>query len=87
MSFPGKASVAQGVTSGISHYVRFLGKRVCSFGGALRPQKPEGLRFMAYAEAKAGGRGRFSGYLSLHCHHQNDFCNKMGSDNSRFNVS
>ena len=26
-------------------------------------------------------------YLSLHCHHQNDFCIKMGSDERRFNVS
>ena len=26
-------------------------------------------------------------YLSLHCHHQNDSCIKMGSDQSRFNVS
>ena len=26
-------------------------------------------------------------YLSLHCHHQNDFCIKMGSDGSHFNVS
>ena len=26
-------------------------------------------------------------YLSLHCHHQNDFCNKVGSDESHFNVS
>ena len=26
-------------------------------------------------------------YLSLHCHHQNDFCIKMGSDGSYFNVS
>ena len=26
-------------------------------------------------------------YLSLHCHHQNDSCIKMGSDESRFNVS
>ena len=26
-------------------------------------------------------------YLSLHCHHQNDFCIKMGSDQSHFNVS
>ena len=26
-------------------------------------------------------------YLSLHCHHLNDFCIKMGSDESRFNVS
>ena len=26
-------------------------------------------------------------YLSLYCHHQNDFCIKMGSDESHFNVS
>ena len=26
-------------------------------------------------------------YLSLHCLHQNDFCIKMGSDESHFNVS
>ena len=26
-------------------------------------------------------------YLSLHCHHQNDFCIKMGSDESHVNVS
>ena len=32
-----------------------------------------------------GGRGRL--YTSLQCHHQNDFCIKMGSDESHFNVS
>ena len=26
-------------------------------------------------------------YLSLHCHHQNDSCIKMGSDEIHFNVS
>ena len=26
-------------------------------------------------------------YLSIHCHHQNDSCIKMGSDESHFNVS
>ena len=26
-------------------------------------------------------------YLSLHCHHQNDFCIKVCSDESHFNVS
>ena len=26
-------------------------------------------------------------YLSLHCHHQNDSCFEMGSDESHFNVS
>ena len=33
-----------------------------------------------------GGRGRLL-YQSLHCHHQNDSCIKMGSDKSHFNVS
>ena len=26
-------------------------------------------------------------YLSLHCHHQNDYCTEVGSDESHFNVS
>ena len=26
-------------------------------------------------------------YLSLHCHHQNDSCIKVGSEESHFNVS
>ena len=35
-----------------------------------------------------GGEGRGRLYnLSLHCHHQNDFCVKMGSDESHLNVS
>ena len=39
-----------------------------------------------------GGGGRMGGgreiiYLSLHCHHQNDFCIKVGSDESHFNVT
>ena len=35
-----------------------------------------------------GGRGRERLlYLSLHCHHQNDSCFKMGNDESHFNVS
>ena len=36
------------------------------------------------------GQGRGGGeiiYLSLHCHHQNNSCIKMGSDESHFNVS
>ena len=32
-------------------------------------------------------RERESIYLSLHCHHRNDSCIKMGSDESHFNVS
>ena len=31
--------------------------------------------------------GREIMYPSLHCHHQNDFCSKVGSDESHFNVS
>ena len=34
-----------------------------------------------------GGGEREIIYPSLHCHHQNDFCIKMGSDKSHFNVS
>ena len=34
-----------------------------------------------------GGGGVEIIYLSLHCHHQNDFCIKVGSDDSHFNVS
>ena len=34
-----------------------------------------------------GGGGRGILCLSLHCHHQNDFCIKVGSDESHFNVS
>ena len=35
-----------------------------------------------------GGKGRGL-YLTLHCHHQNDFCTKVGSDvhKSHFNAS
>ena len=33
-----------------------------------------------------GGRGDYI-YLSLHCHHKNDFCIKVGSDESHFNLS
>ena len=33
------------------------------------------------------GGGRLYIYLSLHRHHQNDSCIKVGSDESHFNVS
>ena len=33
------------------------------------------------------GEERETVYLSLHCQHQNDFCIKMGSNESHFNVS
>ena len=31
-----------------------------------------------------GGEGREELYLTLHCHHQNDFCIKVGSDENHF---
>ena len=42
-------------------------------------------------EIRTGTGGRRDGagkrlYLSLHCHHQNDSCIKMGSDERHFNV-
>ena len=44
----------------------------------------------AYYGRLEGGKGvwrwgeREIIYLSLHCHHQNDFCIKVGSDESHF---
>ena len=35
---------------------------------------------------EVGGEGDYV-YILLHCHHQNDFCINMGSDESHFNVS
>ena len=34
---------------------------------------------------EVGGEGDY--IPMIHCHHQNDFCIKMGSDESHFNVS
>ena len=36
---------------------------------------------------RGGGGVREIIYPSLHCHHQNDFCIKVGSDERHFNVS
>ena len=37
---------------------------------------------------EVGGEGDYKKlYLSLHCHHQNGFSIKTGSDESHFNVS
>ena len=44
-------------------------------------------------DGEKGGRGyecwgeREIIYLSLHCHHQNDSCIRVGGDESHFNVS
>ena len=41
---------------------------------------------LARTEIPGGGEiGRL--YLTAHCHHQNDSCIQMGSDESHFNVS
>ena len=54
----------------------------------------ETMRLIRDGEKVGGGGGgvwrlekREIIYLSLHCHHQNDSCIKMGSDESHFNVS
>ena len=41
----------------------------------------------AHRNHKEGGMEVEIIYISLHCHHQNDSCIKMGSDESHFNVS
>ena len=49
----------------------------------------ETIRLMRDGEkvgAGEGGGGEII-YLSLHSHHKNDFCIKVGSDESHFNVS
>ena len=45
-----------------------------------------GGRVWRWAAGWGGGGGEII-YLSLHCHNQNDFCIKMDSDESHFNVS
>ena len=42
---------------------------------------------MSVAMRNYRGGGREIIYLSLHCHHKNDFCIKIGSDESHFSVS
>ena len=46
----------------------------------------ETVRRIRDGEKGAVGEGE-NIYLSLHCHHQNDTCIKVGSDESHFNVS
>ena len=47
---------------------------------------------MLIKDGREGGKVGYGGgevikYLSLHCHHQNDLCIKVGNDESHFNVS
>ena len=48
--------------------------RLIRDGGIWRWGKREGMREIIYLSLRG-------------CHHQNDFCIKMGSDESHFNVS
>ena len=68
------------------------------FNIALRPRKPEGslgrtaqdghLDFHTAPELFPRRWGkRETIYLTLHCHHQDVSCIKMGSDESYFNIS
>ena len=71
------------VSVDVKHHV--YGSRI-----SLVNTKPWGLLGTGRRRARGyggGGRGRLL-YLSLrHCHHQNDSCIKVGSDESHFNVS
>ena len=49
-------------------------------------EKPYSLLGMGRRGYEGGVRGRLL-YLLLHCHHQNDTCIKMSSDESHFNIS
>ena len=56
--------------------------------GAIRPQKPKGLLETGRMGEGVWGLGnREIICLSLHCHHQDDFCVRMGDDESYFYVS
>ena len=51
-------------------------------------KKQKNIRFIRDREKGVWGWGkREIIYLSLHCHHQNDSCIKVGGDESHFNVS
>ena len=56
------------------------------FLGALHSQKKKTTLGTQRMEVGEEGE-RLPIYLSLQCHHQNDSCIKMGSDESHFNVS
>ena len=46
----------------------------------------ETIRFIREGGMEVRGEGDYIP-ISLHCHHQNDSCIKVGSDESHFNVS
>ena len=61
------------------------------YGRALGLTSTEAIRLIRDGEKEGKGVWRWGKreiiYLSLHCHHRNDFCIKMGGDESHFNVS
>ena len=77
---PTAISTVVGTKSQRQHPKSSLGSK----HGALRPQKSLGL----IGDGEVGGSGIYiSNTYSLHCHHQNDFCIKVGSCVSHFNVA
>ena len=52
----------------------------------IRDGEKGGKEVWRWGDGGGGGGGEII-YLSLHCRHQNDFCIKVGSDESHFNVS
>ena len=60
--------------------------RLC-FGGFFNLSNAELSPKVLTVTEIPGRGGREKLYISLHSHHQNDSCIKMGSDESLFNVS
>ena len=71
---------------GIVFYVTFLfsEKRIAGVEDSCCLTSRETIRL--FRDGGGGGGGEII-YLLLHCHPQNDFCIKVGSDESHFNVS
>ena len=67
--------------------VRGYGGGVRGYGGGVRGYGGGGEGVWRGGEGVWRWGKREIMYLSLHCHHQNDSCIKMDSDESRFNVS
>ena len=65
-------------TEQVSTYTRFLTSTETI--RLIRDREKEGEGGMEVGEREII-------YLSLHCHHQNDSCIKVGSNESHFNVS
>ena len=73
-------------TSTFTQHLSSVGLVYSKHGASNGPQKPKGVLGTGRRGYGGGGRGRLDTYR-LHCHHLNDFCIKMGSDESHLNVS